>query len=240
MGPTVNAAPRSGHAVSAGLGRVWNTPRYLLLLLVTCIALASLSGCQAARYRALEAMGVEKRDILVSRVERARDAQDDARDQFTSALERFRATVEVDGGELEETYSRLSREHDQSVRRARAVSDRINAVESVATDLFKEWEQEIDLYSDPGLAARSRDILRDTRSNYGRMLTAMRRAEASMEPVLAVFQDQVLFLKHNLNAIAIASLRQELAGIEQATAALLEDMEVAIQQADAFLTTLSS
>ena len=35
----------------------------------------------------------------------------------------------------------------------------------------------------------------------------MRLAESRIEPVLKSFRDQVLFLKHNLNAKAIASLR---------------------------------
>jgi hypothetical protein len=41
------------------------------------------------------------------------------------------------------------------------------------------------------------------------MLTSMRRAEKSVAPVLSIFQDNVLFLNHNLNAQAISSLRSE-------------------------------
>lgn len=212
----------------------------LMLALVGVLFLFGSSGCQSVKYRALEAMGVEKRDIMADRVEGARDAQDDAREQFASALERFRATVEVDGGDLEETYDRLDSEFERSKARAKAVAERIDSVESVADDLFEEWEEELDLYTDAGLRSRSQRILDQTRSDYRRMLSAMRRAEESMQPVLGVFQDQVLFLKHNLNARAVASLRQELAGIERMTGALLEDMDAAIAQADAFLSSLES
>src|SRR5690606_28477131 len=130
----------------------------------------------------------------------------DAREQFASALDRFRATVEVDGGELEAVYTRLDGEYQTSVRRAEEVSTRIAAVEDVAGDLFAEWEDELAAYSDPALTRRSRVILDQTHERYAQMITAMRRAEQSMTPVLAVFQDQVLFLKHNLNALAIASI----------------------------------
>lgn len=222
-----------GSEVRAGpcLGQV-------MLALACSVFLLAATGCQSVKYRALEAMGVEKRDIMADRVEGARDAQDDAREQFTTALERFRATVEVDGGDLEDTYDRLDSEFERSKARAKAVTDRIDSVENVADDLFEEWEEELDLYTDAGLRSRSQRILDQTRIDYRGMLSAMRRAEGSMQPVLGVFQDQVLFLKHNLNARAVASLRQELAGIERMTGALLEDMDAAIAEADAFLSSL--
>lgn len=214
--------------------------RPIVLIFACLVVLGSMTGCQAVKYRALEAMGVEKRDVMASRVEGARDAQGEAREQFATALERFRATVEIDGGDLEATYDRLDREHQRSVSRAQAVTDRIDGVEAVADDLFDEWEEELDLYTDPSLKSRSQTILNQTRSDYRGMVAAMRRAESAMQPVLDVFQDQVLFLKHNLNARAIASLRQELAGIERLTAQLLNDMDAAISEADAFLSSLDS
>ncbi len=186
----------------------------------------------------MEAFGVEKRDILASRVENARDAQDNAREQFATALDRFRETVQVEGGDLEQTYNRLDNEFRRSVSRAEAVTDRINAVERVARDLFAEWEDELDLYTDPDLKARSQAILESTRNRYERMLVSMRHAEQSMEPVLRVFQDQVLFLKHNLNSLAVATVREELADIERATQQLIEAMTASIQQANQFIASL--
>ncbi len=213
--------------------------RYALVLAVIGLVLL-LGGCQSIKYRALESVGIEKRDFLSSRVERARDAQDDAREEFSSALEQFRATVDVDGGDLEKTYDRLNRAWERSVRRAEAVSDRIDAVENVADDLFDEWEDELDLYSDDDLRRRSQRILDDTRDRYASMLRAMRRAESSMDPVLSVFQDQVLFLKHNLNSMAIAAIREDLAGIERETEALIRAMDESIREADAFIASLDN
>lgn len=198
------------------------------------------SGCQSMKYRALESVGIEKRDVLSSRVEGARDAQDDAREEFSSALEQFRATVDVDGGDLEKTYDRLNRAWERSVSRSEAVSERIDAVEDVADDLFEEWEDELKMYSDADLRRRSEQILDDTRDRYSRMLAAMKRAEASMEPVLTVFQDQVLFLKHNLNSMAIAAIRDEFASIERETEALIRAMDESIQEANEFIATLDT
>jgi len=201
-------------------------------------ATVALGGCQAAKYRTLETFGIEKRDILSDRVESARDAQDEAREQFASALEQFRATVAFDGGELEELYDRLDREYRRSVDDAERVRDRIDSIRDVADDLFEEWEAELDAYESPDLRVRSAGLKRDTEARYERMIEAMERAEVTMDPVLQAFEDQVLFLKHNLNARAISALRSELDGIEDDTEALIEAMNASIAEADAFIESL--
>jgi len=68
----------------------------------------------------------------------------------------------------------------------------------------------------------------------------MRSAEARMEPVLRAFQDQVLFLKHNLNARAIDSLQGELGSIETDVAQLIREMERSIAESDAFISSLQN
>lgn len=199
---------------------------------------AALAGCQTVKYRTLEAFGVEKRDILSSRVESARDAQDEAKEQFSSALEQFRATVSFDGGELEDIYDRLDGAYERSLADAERVRERIDEVRDVADDLFAEWLDELDEYESADLRRRSREMLEETRGRYQRMIAAMERAEATMDPVLQSFQDQVLFLKHNLNARAISALKNELEGIEDDTRALIEAMNESIAEADAFIRTL--
>lgn len=204
------------------------------------VMLALLGGCSSAYYKTMEGLGIEKRDILVDRVEDARDAQGSASEQFASALDQFRSTVNFDGGNLEETYDRLNDEYENSVAGAAEVSDRIAAVEKVAEDLFSEWEQELEQYSRSDLRRSSATLLRDTRKRYSQLMTTMQRAERSMEPVLAAFQDQVLVLKHNLNARAIGALRNELDSIERDTATLIRQMQKAIAEANAFIDSMET
>ncbi len=204
---------------------------FLAVLLLT-------AACSGTYYKAMESVGFEKRDILVDRVEDARDAQDDAAEQFSSALEQFRSLVAVDGGELEKMYDRLSEEYGRSEARAAAVSDRIDSVEAVAEDLFEEWESELEQYSSASLRADSARLLRDTRARYQQLMKAMRKAESAMPPVLDAFEDQVLVLKHNLNARAIGALRNELDSIERDTAQLVADMQKAIAEANAFIASM--
>lgn len=207
-------------------------------LACSVLALSLMGGCSSAYYKTMESFGVEKRDILVDRVEEARDAQDSASEQFASALEQFRATVAVDGGDLEEIYDRLDSEYEGSKAEAEEVSDRIDAVEGVAEDLFREWEQELEQYSRADMRRNSANLMKDTRKRYDKLMASMRRAERSMEPVLDAFHDQVLFLKHNLNARAIGALRNELDSIERDTANLIKQMQKAIAEANAFIDSM--
>jgi hypothetical protein len=207
-------------------------PTRLLTALLFCFALAA---CQAAMYRALESVGIEKRDILVDRVGDARDSQTAAKEQFASALDRFRSVVQSEGTDLERVYDQVQSDYDKSRDRAQAVHDRIDAVESVAEDLFREWEKELDQYSNASLRRDSVRLLHDTRTRYTSLIRRMRLAEDKMQPVLEVFEDSALTLKHNLNAQAIRSLRTELSSIEKQTASLITEMNRSIDEANAFI-----
>ncbi len=81
--------------------------------------------------------------------------------------------------------------------------------------------------------------LDQTRKRYGQLIGAMKRAEVKIDPVLAAFRDQVLFLKHNLNAQAIASLHQEMVSVEADIASLIKEMEASIAEADGFIKAMS-
>jgi ElaB/YqjD/DUF883 family membrane-anchored ribosome-binding protein len=208
------------------------------VMVISLFFLLGLTACSSTYYSAMESVGIEKRDILIDRVEDARDAQDDASEQFASALDQFRATVNFDGGDLEKVYDRLNSEYEDSVSDAEEVRDRIDSVEAVSEDLFEEWQAELAEYSNANMRRNSEAMLRDTQQRYKQMMAAMRRAEKSMGSVLESFQDQVLYLKHNLNARAIGALRSELDSIERDTARLIADMQKAIAEADSFIQSM--
>ena len=219
------------------------TTRPWLLLLALSAGLI-LGGCKsvydAAYYRTMEAFGQEKRDILVDRVDEARESQEDAKEQFASALERFSALVGFDGGDLEETYDRLSADFERSEKRADDVRQHIADVEDVAEALFDEWEAELGDYSDAKLRRASERQLKETRRRYEQMMRVMHRAEGTMAPVLDAFRDQVLFLKHNLNARAIASLEDTAADLQSDVARLIEEMEASIDEANRFIDEMQA
>ena len=197
-----------------------------------------LAGCQSAYYSAWEKMGVEKRDILVDRVEDARGSQEEAQEQFSSALEQFSALINFDGGELQSVYEELKDQYDSSEASAERVSAHIEKVESVAEALFEEWEGELEQISNANLRRDSDRKLRETKRRYSSMVSAMRNVEKSMGPVLTALRDNVLYLKHNLNANAIGSLQGELTNIKRDVNTLIEEMNDAIESSNAFISEM--
>jgi hypothetical protein len=195
-------------------------------------------GCQTVYYDTMERMGIHKREILVDRVEEAQKSQEVAKEQFADALEAFRATVTVEGSKLQETYDQLLKEYDLSVRRANDVRGRIAAVKNVAEALFDEWESELGEFSSDKYRDSSQSQLNQTKQEYEALLAAMNKAEEKMNPILVVFNDQVLFLKHNLNARAITSIQNEVAIMEKEVADLILDMNRAIAEAETFVKQL--
>ena len=211
-----------------------------ILCLLTLGLLALGAGCSSTYYNALEKFGFAKRDILVSRVDDTRKAQGEAKEQFANALEHFLAVTKVDGGDLERKYRDLNSEFERSERSAKEVHDRIASVEDVAEALFREWKQELSQYSDASLRRDSERKLDATRRRYDELLRLMHRAAGRMDPILATFRDQVLFLKHNLNAHAIASLDSTSRGLEADISRLIADMEASIRESEDFIKSLKS
>lgn len=203
------------------------------------LALAGLAGCQTVYYGTMEQFGVEKRDILVTRVDKARAAQQEAKEQFASALDKFIAVTNYDGGDLEGQYATLKSEYDDSVERAEEVKSRIDDVKDVANSLFAEWNEELGKYTDQNLRRTSAQQLKNTQASYRKLIAAMDAAEKKIHPVLNAFQDRVLFLKHNLNASAIASLRNQKQAVERDISALIRDMNKSIAEADSFISSMS-
>ena len=210
----------------------------LTMLLVGTMLAGGAGGCKSTYYNTWEKLGWEKRDILVDEVKDARDDQAAAKAQFQTTLERFQAITKFQGGALEAQYKKLNSDYERSVERADEVRKQIADVEEVAGDLFKEWRQELKQYESADLRRASEQKLRETQGRYNQLLAAMKRAEASMAPVLSRFKDHVLFLKHNLNAQAIASLQTTTAGIEADVAALIKEMDASIAEANTFIAQM--
>lgn len=217
---------------------VMNRTSANLAAALSALLFLALAGCSTAYYSAWEKLGYQKRDILKERVVAARDEQQGASEQFKDALTKLKEVYGFTGGDLEKAYKQLQGEFDDSQSRADAVRKRIRSMETVASDLFTEWENEIGQIQNAAMASSSRQKLQETRGRYNEMHAALTKAEASMEPVLRQFKDYVLYLKHNLNAQAIASLKGDAVNIQNDIGKLIGEMNASIARADAFVKTL--
>ncbi|MBV7257387.1 DUF2959 domain-containing protein [Pacificimonas sp. WHA3] len=210
--------------------------------LACAAAVLTLAACETTPgyYTALEQLGIEKRDLLVDRVEDTRASQKGAQEAFRAALSNYRSTANTDVSRLEGAYDRFNGAYDNAKDKAAAVRSDIGSMRRVAKDLFAEWEAELNQYQDPSLRASSEAQLRDTKAKFAALDTRLTQSEAKMQPVLLVFRDRVLYLKHNLNAQAIAQMRGEEARISGDVDALIADLDVSIAEANRFIAEMRS
>lgn len=231
-------------ALGTGAKCAHRASRVLLIAAVSALVPAMLlvSGCASAGIALREQFGVAKRQQLVDRVEDARDSQEEAKEQFQSALDQFLSVTGQTGtgGELEARYRALSSAYDRSASRAETVGKRIDSVEAVGSSLFREWNAELSQYTDDRLRAASEAQLRESKSRYDELIRVMRSAESRMKPVLASLNNQVLYLKHNLNAQAIAGLQGTAIEVENDLTGLIREMEEAIAEADRFISQMTA
>ncbi len=197
-----------------------------------------LFGCQSAYYNTMEKMGYAKRDILVDRVEKATETQGEVKEEFQSAYQAFNALLKLESTSLEERYETLNDAYEDSLSKSEELTERIEAIESVAVALFKEWQQELNEYSSASLKASSAKKLKITKSRYKTYLKSLKRAESKVEPVLAVFKDQVLYLKHNLNAEKVSALKGEVRRFDSDVKGLVSEMDRSIKDAKQFIQGL--
>lgn len=212
----------------------------LLAMALGVGVLAPLPGCASTTMKVKESLGIAKREQLVSEVKDARNAQQQVKDQFASTLAEFKSITGFEGGAMERQYDKLRTEAERSTARAELVSDKVRSVERIANAMFREWDQELTQFSSENLRAASAEQLQITRGRYRELMQAMKSAESRMKPVLTAFNDQVLFLKHNLNARAIASLQNTVTELETEIAVLIEEMNASIDQANAFIRGMES
>jgi len=202
--------------------------------------LLGLGGCSSMYYGTMESLGVHKRDIMVDRVKEARDTQNETKQQFLTTMEQFKSVVNFQGGDLEKQYDKLNATLQKCESKADEVRKRISSVENVSGALFKEWNAELKKYNNETLRNLSQKKYDLAKSKYTDLIGSMKRAESKLEPALIPLRDQVLYLKHNLNAKAFAGLSDELVGVQTNVDDLVADIESAIAEADSFIASLQA
>jgi hypothetical protein len=206
-----------------------------ILLAIFLATQLILSGCQSAYYSAMEKVGYQKRDILTSRVKSARESQEQAKQEITSVLDEFGKVVSYEGGDLEVQYKKMAGKLEDAEDAADSVRRHVRDVQNVGEALFSEWKDELSQYSSADLRAKSERQMRATRGRYDEMIAAMKRAEGKLEPALKPMRDQVLFLKHNLNARAIDSIKGEVGKVDAQVNQLINELNRSIAEADKFI-----
>lgn len=209
-------------------------------VLALTLVLSACGTVQKAQYSALEKVGIHKRDILVDRIEKTSETQEETKQQFQSAYEELASLVDIEDGGLEKKYKRMAKAVEASEDKASELDERIKSVNEVANALFDEWQEELQEYQSASLRRTSEANLSSTKKRYATIYKKMQDSQQRVDPVLKVLQDNTLYLKHNLNARAVNSLSNEVLVIEGKVARLIEQMEASINESKKFINAMQN
>ncbi len=98
------------------------------------------TGCTKIYYAGMEKVGIHKRDIMVSRVKDVQESQEEAQEEFKSALEQFGSLVTIKETGLKKAYDKFNSQYEDAKEAAEDLSKDINKLEDVSLALVKEWE----------------------------------------------------------------------------------------------------
>jgi hypothetical protein len=210
------------------------------ILAIVIVGTFAATGCTSAYYATMQKLGKEKRDILVQLVKDSKKYQEDTKEKLQTTMESFQALTGFQGGSLEKSYKKLNSDYESAAGQVAKLHDRIQSIDKVSGDLFTEWQGEINQMRNAKLKARSTGMLKDSQTRQAVFMKAMRNTETRITPVMASFHDQVLFLKHNLNARAIWSLKGTSAQMDTDVTALMKSIDGSMAEADNLINSLTA
>lgn len=199
-----------------------------------------LAGCSQTYYGTMETFGKHKRQLVTDHVLNVRDAQSSVSQKFTVALEQFQVSSTLRGVMLEEKYKELQNLYaacDSSTGKLESEIDKLN---NVLDAMFEEWQGELEGYSDPQLRRASEDRLNRTMARYDKLVMGFERGTENIYPALKAYKDQLLFVKHNLNAQADGSVKQEFGKFQSQITSLLRQLDASMAECDSFIALIQA
>jgi hypothetical protein len=202
---------------------------------VLLTAVLILAGCSSTYDTTTELFGKKKKDVLVDRIAAARDAQSAAKDQFAAALDEFRSIAGYKGTLLEDKYNELNSQYNRCESQTRNVESRLADARRAAKSLFRQWDDELEQYSSAVVRRASEEKLKDMQMRFENVIYAMEKVRDKFYPALAAFKDQVLLVKHNLNAQTEMTMGEEMGIAEKEISLLIGEIDRSMAEADSFI-----
>ncbi|MCF7956786.1 MAG: DUF2959 domain-containing protein [Phycisphaerae bacterium] len=203
----------------------------IVLAVLVFIIVVFMTGCGGA----YKASGQYKRDLLLDRIEKASQCHERAKNQFEVVLANYSDIIDANAGDIRTEYNKLNRECERARKLSKEICKKVKDVEDIAKPLFRSWEDELAEYKNEGLRRSSEEQLDNTRRSYFELVHSIKATEGMTEDVLALLNDQVLFLSHNLNTKALAAYKKEVSNLKLQVKDLINHMQKAIQQSETFV-----
>jgi hypothetical protein len=128
--------------------------------------------------------------------------------------------------------------YDDAVDAAAAVGAASAAVDQAADTVFREWQIEAGVFTDPRLKADSQAKLSQAWQGYQNLSQVQRQALAAMDPVLAQMNRTVSALNANPTAGTVASLVPDVNALQGAISGVVGNLQSAATASGTFLSSI--
>jgi ElaB/YqjD/DUF883 family membrane-anchored ribosome-binding protein len=203
----------------------------IVLAVLVFVVVVFMTGCGGA----YKASGQYKRDLLLNRIEKAKQCHERAKNQFEVVLANYADIIDANAGDIRTEYNKLNRECKRARKIAKEISQRVKDVEDIGKPMFRNWEDELAEYNNEAIRRSSEEQLDLTRRNYLKCVHSIKSCQGKVEGVLASLNDQMLFLSHNLNSKALSAFKKNTASLKSEVGALVKQMQAGIKEAETFI-----
>jgi hypothetical protein len=153
--------------------------------------------------------GVKQIQELIKTAKAEVQSIDTAKLQLQKTMDAYNAVMAPEVKDRRDAYKQLQKEMANTDKRRADVSTRSTKMNAEADKLFKSWEESTARIQSPDLRKRSEDRLKKTQDRFAELRQTGQNASSQYESFMKTMQDQVVYLGHDLNPGAVASLKPD-------------------------------
>lgn len=167
---------------------------------------ASCANLEATFFEPKDSMALV--DDLSERIEEVHVATEVSKERMNAAVEALRSMTSSDfRGDALVAHAELTRSIESSEEQAETLRDHVTEMKDTASELFERWAQDLEGFTNAEMRQSSQKRLEDTRTRYQTIVAAVDPALWSLDAVNRDLRDHALFLGHDFNKSAVASVR---------------------------------
>lgn len=157
---------------------------------------------------------------------------------FEITLNKFKNIISGDDNLLDNKYALLNTQYEICLFQYNDVKKNFMKIENVKKSLFKEWNKELDFYSDFSLYRLSKKKLKISIKNYTTLMNNMHKFKQQTELILSLLKNQELSIKHNINLATVESQHHDFKKLETAIFSLTEVIQKTLKDTQKFSANL--
>ena len=160
-------------------------------------------------------------DDLVASVERVNSELDASKTKLLGAVQTLQKVTAPDfKGDAVEGHKELVRAIDDSEDQTDDLRKSVERMQAEAEPVFNQWTKDLEGYSNPEMRQRSQARLAAARERYDAVVAAVTPVLVECEAVNQTLGDHALFLKHDMNPAALATIQDDVKKVAKEAADL--------------------